>query len=208
MKKILRFLSVSFLFILVLVAVISTNKVEAKTVSDDFEDVSFSAVPMLTDSKKFKCSITWVTEQKIKYLDVIVILANDFEQNPYQSGRDNCAGTFETVEYDGKYLNTLEFELYYYELGNIKTVFDYSYEFILDENDENLKTFTYIFITGSWSGEKKSSSAIIIGVIISAASALVTYVVVSNSQKNTHDSDEEDEIEDINQELSTGTKDE
>ena len=77
MKKILRFLSVSFLFILVLVAVVSTNKVEAKTVSDDFEDVSFSAIPMLTDSKKFKCSITWLTEQNIISYPVFVLQSSE-----------------------------------------------------------------------------------------------------------------------------------
>lgn len=208
MKKILRILTYILLFSFFIFAMITTNKVEAKKVSDDFEDVSFSAVPMITDSKKFICTITWTTQQKIKYLDVKVILANEFEQNPYQSGRDNCAGTFETIEYNGTYLNTLEFELYYYELGNIKTVFDYSYEFILDENDDNLQTFTYIFITGTWSGEKKSSSAIIIGVIISAASALVTYVVVSNSQKNNYDIDEDDENIDFTDNNDEGSLDE
>lgn len=194
MKKIIRFLTLICVFVSMLS--ISGSKVEAKTYVDDFDNLYFEATPMITDSKKFNCVITWNTTEKIKFLTVTIELPNNFIQIPYQTGRENCAGTFSVVESGGVYYNTLEFEIYYHQLGNIKATFDYSYNIEFGDNDEHIKSFTYVFITGKWSDERPSSSAIVCGLLISIASAIVTFVVISNSQK-TQDEYEDDEIEDV-----------
>lgn len=191
MRKLLRFIISLNLVIICILVFSNSRSFDAKQISDDFDELYFEATPKITDSKKFICKVTWMTEQKIKYLDVRVILSNNFEQTPYQSGRDNSAGTYNVEERNGKYYNELVFEIYYHQLGNIKTVFDYSYDYVLNEQDDNIKSFTYIFITGKWTNEKKPTSAIICGLIISIASAIVTYVVINNTQKSNFEVEDE-----------------
>lgn len=205
MKKILRVL-IALLITVICLSVNNSYKVNAKEYCDDFYDLYFEATPKITDSQKFICKITWVTDQKIKYLDVLVTLSNNFQQSPYQSGRDNSAGNYKVVEINGKFYNELKFEIYYHQLGNIKTVFDYSYDYVLNEDDSNVKSFTYVFITGKWTNEKKPSAAIMCGILISLAGAIVTYVVINNSQKSNNELDDDSLKTDDSPEI--GTNDE
>ena len=120
-------------------------------VVDEFEDISFTTIPVLTSDKKSKCIVTWKTNAEVKYLKVLLKLQNNKEQIPYASDRQNTSGTFTSKKTIGdKYLNVLEIEVDNSQLGNIKIKFDYSYEMILGDASDDIKTFTYIFVTGKW----------------------------------------------------------
>lgn len=181
MKKIISFLFVLCFFVFALC--INNKNVNASS-HDDFEDFTFTAQLKLIETDKSSCVITWKTKEEIKYLNVNVILPNNFEQNPYQSGRENCAGTY-VVEYiDGYYLNTLEFDIYYHQLGNIKTEFIYSYEYVIDETSEDIRVCNYVFVTGNWVEQQPLYKAVIIGLVITIFIALATYLIIENSRKN------------------------
>lgn len=94
MKRKLRFalIIVGVLFICFSFS-LRTNAQNIQVV-DEFEDISFTTIPVLTSDKKSKCIVTWKTNAEVKYLKVLLKLQNNKEQIPYASDRKNTSGTF------------------------------------------------------------------------------------------------------------------
>ena len=180
MKKIITLV----ILLVIMIFGFSSSTMTSKANNDDFDDFTFTAQLKFMEADKTNCIITWKTKKMIKYLNVNVILPNNFEQNPYQSGRENCAGIYTSTYEDGYYLNTLEFDVYYYQLGNIKTEFTYSYDYVIDETSSDIRTCTCVFVTGNWVEEQPIYIAIIVGIVITLFIVLATYVIIENSRKN------------------------
>ena len=178
MKKIVAFFGITLLLFTLLCAKFSLKA------STDFEDFTFTAQLKLIETDKTNCIITWKTDKIIRYLNVNIVLPNNFEQNPYQSGRENCAGNYRVEKIDDYYLNTLEFDVYYHQLGNIEAYFTYSYDYVMDETSAELLTCNYIFVTGNWVEKQPIYIAVIVGFIITIFISVATYVIIENSRKN------------------------
>lgn len=197
MKKILRLLS----FIVILVLLCSTQVISASSViTDDFMDIEFTTTPLLTQSNKSKCTITWKTSEQIKYLKVSLQLQNNKEQVPYESGRENSAGTFASVLQDsGLFYNVLEIEVDNSQLGNIKIKFDYSYQIILPDPSVDTYTFVAVFVTGKWIDKQPTHNGFLVGVFITFVAALATYVIIENNRREVLNDDSEEIEESINE---------
>lgn len=189
MKKILRFLTCMIILVLLCNSHIikaSNNK------NDDFMDIEFTSTPLLTQSNKSKCTITWKTNEQIKYLKVSIQLQNNKEQIPYESGRENSAGSFDSVILDnGQFYNILEIEVDNSQLGNIKIKFDYSYQIILPDLSADIYTFVAVFVTGKWIDKQPTHNGFLVGIFITFVAALATYVIIENSRREVMNDSEE-----------------
>ena len=169
-------------------------------VVDEFEDISFTTIPVLTSDKKSKCIVTWKTNAEVKYLKVLLKLQNNKEQIPYASDRKNTSGTFTSKKTTGdKYLNVLEIEVDNSQLGNIKIKFDYSYEMILGDASDDIKTFTYIFVTGKWVKKQPTHMGVLAGIFITFVVVIATYVIIENSHREVMNDEKEEIEESINE---------
>lgn len=196
MKRKLRFalIIVGVLFICLSLG-LKTNAQNIQVV-DEFEDVSFTTIPVLTNDEKSKCVVTWKTNAEIKYLKVLLKLQNNKEQIPYASDRKNTSGTFTSKKTTGdKYLNVLEIEVDNSQLGNIKIKFDYSYEMILGDASDDIKTFTYIFVTGKWVKKQPTHMGVLAGIFITFVVVVATYVIIENSHREVMNDEKEENEE-------------
>ena len=200
MKKKLRLILVIVGILFIGWSVALRSNAASIEVIDEFEDLSFSAIPVITNDEKSKCIITWKTNSEIKYLKVLLKLQNNKEQIPYDSSRSNSSGTFNSKRTSGnKYLNTLEIEVDNSQLGNIKIRFDYCYEMVLGGTNANIKSFTYVFVTGKWIKEQPTHIAILAGTFITFVVVVATYVIIENSHREVMNDDKDDD-EDLNDE--------
>lgn len=200
MKRKLRFalIIVGVLFICFSFS-LRTNAQNIQVV-DEFEDISFTTIPVLTSDKKSKCIVTWKTNAEVKYLKVLLKLQNNKEQIPYASDRKNTSGTFTSKKTTGdKYLNVLEIEVDNSQLGNIKIKFDYSYEMILGDASDDIKTFTYIFVTGKWVKKQPTHMGVLAGIFITFVVVIATYVIIENSHREVMNDEKEEIEESINE---------
>ena len=201
MKKISRIL----IFVVFVLVLLVGNKVVVNASSDDFDDFTFDAQNKIIDHDKTTCKITWKTQKEIKYLNVIIVLPNKFEQNPYNSMRENLAGEYSSTYINGYYLNVLTFDVYYHQIGNIKAKFEYSFDYVIEEFSEDILECDYVFVTGVyWIEKQPVYVAILVGSVITIVTCIVTYVVIENSRRsillgNVEDTDlEDEEIEEEN----------
>lgn len=194
MKKVLRLL----MFILCLISLTYINlSVKAdNVVVDEFTNIEFISQPIISQSNKSKCIITWNTTKEIKYLKVIVQLQNSKGQVPYESGRENSAGTFESFKLsDDVFENILEIEVDNSQLGNIKIKFNYSYEPILPGT--STLSFTAIFVTGKWIDKQPTHHGLLAGVFITVVVGIATYVIIENNRREVTNYDYLDEAGEI-----------
>ena len=171
-------------------------RVNATTVKvvDEFEDISFTTIPVLTSDEKSKCVITWKTSKEIKYLKVLLKLQNNKEQIPYASDRENSSGIFSSkMISENKYLNSLVIDVDNNQLGNIKIKFDYSYDRVLDYTSDDIKTFTYVFVTGKWIKKQPTHVGVLSGMFITIVAVIATYVIIENSHREVMNDEKEDE---------------
>lgn len=190
MKKILR----SMILVLCFILLLSNNQVFGQSIEvDEFYDIDFSTQPLLTQSDKTKCIITWTTDKEIKYLKVSLQLQNNKEQIPYESGRENSAGEFSTsIMENGKYYNVLEIEVDNSQLGNIKIKFNYGYQIYLPGSDMEILSFTAVFVTGKWIDKQPTQNGFLVGIFITAIVSIATYVIIENNRREVLNDDIEE----------------
>lgn len=85
------------------------------------------------------------------------------------------------------------------QLGNIKIKFDYSYEMILGDASDDIKTFTYIFVTGKWVKKQPTHMGVLAGIFITFVVVIATYVIIENSHREVMNDEKEEIEESINE---------
>lgn len=196
MKRItLKLVLILVLSIIMLNTLSLVPSIEAS--NNDFNDINLIYQPNFLDRDKVTCKITWETSQKILYLKITITLQNQ-KQQIFETANDS--DKFSSIEQteNGKtyFLNTLEFDLYNHQTGNMKIKFDYSYLPVMPGSPMN--SVTYVFSTGSWIDKQPAHIAIISGIVITLCCGVITYVVIENSHRviDETDSSEEDELYD------------
>lgn len=166
---------------------------------DEFYNINLETNPRLFNSNRVTCKVTWETNEKIYYLKVKAVLQNNgaqvFELMVDQVKEDeNQSFTSNLNSQSNLYENVLQFDLYYFQTGNMEITFNYSYE-ILPPTEETLSKTLY-FVNNNWKSKQTTKNAIICGIVITLGIAICTYVVIENSQRDitfTHIKGEDDE---------------
>lgn len=185
-------------------SLISFNKVvKADTTYSGFKDFSFVVnrkIKYTGAELVWNVSITWKTEEEIKYLEVEMILEDGHKEAVYIDGRDNLANK-NVIKEENYYIYTLEFDINSNdELQGIELIFTYSYVDEIPSMDD-LIIKNYLLSTGHTNYDETLSiwACLLIGVIISISAAVSTFIIIQNTKvdliKLKNDSEDDESYE-------------